>query len=251
MTNLRVFGVTIGSQVLLLLLHQKSRSIKIFMSQLLSQQAPGIPVPLKPSSVTKLQAPSNHSHYLASPCLTADSLYWKYSPNGSYTVKSGYQSLSSQHNVSIHPPSSTLTSYLWQRYLTDPLHIAAIWKSWHSAWYLCSNWLKSVTAIPTPPLGPHSWTKPPEKRVKLNVDASVGSGDDQIGIGWIVRDSAGSFCAAKNLHMSGSYSPKEAEAISTREALSWLKDYNWPNIIIGSDCLSNIEALQQPHIEDL
>ncbi|EEF32700.1 conserved hypothetical protein [Ricinus communis] len=44
----------------------------------------------------------------------------------------------------------------------------------------------------------------------------------------------------------GNYTPREAEAISIREALSWLKQQIFEECIIESDALQVIEALKAP-----
>lgn len=47
-----------------------------------------------------------------------------------------------------------------------------------------------------------------------------------MGFGSILRDDNGDFVAAKGIQWTSIFSPKEAEAVAVREALSWLKQNN-------------------------
>ncbi|CAH9141098.1 unnamed protein product [Cuscuta epithymum] len=42
----------------------------------------------------------------------------------------------------------------------------------------------------------------------------------------------------------GECHPREAEALATREALSWIKETSWSNIDVESDALQLIKAIQ-------
>ena len=62
-------------------------------------------------------------------------------------------------------------------------------------------------------------------RFKIKCDASeVVNGC--IGIGCIIRDAQGSFVGARCCKIEGSWQPREAEAISLKEAIAWIKSLN-------------------------
>lgn len=66
----------------------------------------------------------------------------------------------------------------------------------------------------------------------------------QIGIGFVVRDSSGSFVAARWEAISSSIiNPSLAEAMSF-EALSWIKFIEFSPIIIESDALNLVNAIK-------
>ena len=79
------------------------------------------------------------------------------------------------------------------------------------------------------------------------MDGAVFSDDGKVGFGWILRDHIGVFCAAGQ---GSSYGPSEAsldEALSMREALSWLKHRSLTKIIIESDSLDLVQSLRSSH----
>ncbi|CAH9139859.1 unnamed protein product [Cuscuta epithymum] len=86
-----------------------------------------------------------------------------------------------------------------------------------------------------------SWKRPEVGRLKLNTDASIGDGNI-CGLGWVVRDSEGRFIAGGVDKWYGS-SPKVAEALAIREALSWLKQSGWDYINVESDALQVISSI--------
>ncbi|XP_019181672.1 PREDICTED: uncharacterized protein LOC109176732 [Ipomoea nil] len=81
-----------------------------------------------------------------------------------------------------------------------------------------------------------TWEPPPSSSVKCNVDAATFS--DGAGYGAIIRDHTRRFIAAKNGRIMSNREPLMVEAIAAREALKWLKDLHYRNIILESDCLN-------------
>lgn len=79
-----------------------------------------------------------------------------------------------------------------------------------------------------------NWCKPPDGWYKVNCDAS-GVVNDCVGIGCVVRDSQGSFVAARCRRVEGSWNPREAEAISLKEAMSWIKDLELKCCVFETD----------------
>lgn len=81
------------------------------------------------------------------------------------------------------------------------------------------------------------WSKPLDGWFKINVDAAIDKHNKKMGLGCIIRNSNGNFIAAQGIPWKGVYSSKEAEAISVREALSWLKYRRMDNVQLEMDAL--------------
>ncbi|XP_050231744.1 uncharacterized protein LOC126680640 [Mercurialis annua] len=96
--------------------------------------------------------------------------------------------------------------------------------------------------------GRDRWKPPEEGWLKANVDAAVFSGNVGAGVGVVVRDWKGAVIQALQVRFQGCYSPRVAELIGIREALSWLKDFN--NVIIESDAMEVILELRNPSLID-
>lgn len=71
------------------------------------------------------------------------------------------------------------------------------------------------------------WVKPQQHWVKANIDAALFDDIGCIGMGSVVRDAEGQFLMARSRRREGLVPPREAEALSLKEALSWLKDTNF------------------------
>ncbi|XP_074333967.1 uncharacterized protein LOC141671586 [Apium graveolens] len=56
-----------------------------------------------------------------------------------------------------------------------------------------------------------------------------------IGIGGVIRDENGRFMKAMCKQMEGSWSPREAEALSLKEVLSWTKQYGFTQCVFETD----------------
>ena len=92
--------------------------------------------------------------------------------------------------------------------------------------------------------GTVSWIKPPSGVVTCNVDAALFSSTKQFGFGCVVRDSEGHFCGARSVTVFYPLmEPALAEAMSLREALSWLKTCSFPSIILELDSLLVVQAI--------
>lgn len=59
--------------------------------------------------------------------------------------------------------------------------------------------------------------------VKVNIDAACDPGKEFVAVGCVVRDASGRFIRVRSNIVRGARSPKEAEAFSMHEALSWIK----------------------------
>ncbi|CAH9137685.1 unnamed protein product [Cuscuta epithymum] len=87
------------------------------------------------------------------------------------------------------------------------------------------------------------WRKPPQGRLKLNIDAAVRS--NRCGLGGLVRNDAGEFVAGFGKIWQGRLSPLESELLAIREALSWIKGKGWDSVDVESDSLGAIKEIIQ------
>ncbi|KAM6584918.1 hypothetical protein CsatB_011920 [Cannabis sativa] len=69
------------------------------------------------------------------------------------------------------------------------------------------------------------WTKPLYPRIKVNVDGAVFMDSRRFGYGCVARDSLGAVVKAKRGSREGVFEPLLVEAMSIKEALSWIKDH--------------------------
>ncbi|XP_019194791.1 PREDICTED: uncharacterized protein LOC109188616 [Ipomoea nil] len=91
-----------------------------------------------------------------------------------------------------------------------------------------------------------AWSKPPHGRLKLNTDAALMEGSRMMSFGWVLRDDFGNFLAAKNMLVPGVYMVKEAEILSIRDALSWLKNTGMGAVDVETDCQVVYNAIRAP-----
>ncbi|XP_062093342.1 uncharacterized protein LOC133799338 [Humulus lupulus] len=88
------------------------------------------------------------------------------------------------------------------------------------------------------------WTKPHDGMMKINVDVSVHATENRFGFGCVARDSNGLFLEALCGRRRGKVSAVLGEALSIKEALSWIQRKDWANVIVESDCLVVVHAIQ-------
>ncbi|XP_074346278.1 uncharacterized protein LOC141685053 [Apium graveolens] len=74
------------------------------------------------------------------------------------------------------------------------------------------------------PIVVSKWEKPQQNWVKINIDAALFEDIGYIGMGSIVRGTDVQFLLARSVRREGLVPPREVEALSLKEALSWLKD---------------------------
>uniref|UniRef100_A0A803QAV1 RNase H type-1 domain-containing protein n=1 Tax=Cannabis sativa TaxID=3483 RepID=A0A803QAV1_CANSA len=79
---------------------------------------------------------------------------------------------------------------------------------------------------------------------KVNVDASIFGSSQDYGDGIVARDEHGYMLEGVSRLCHGNIRPELAEAIGVREALSWIKDKQWPNVILETDCLVVVQAIR-------
>ena len=86
-------------------------------------------------------------------------------------------------------------------------------------------------------VGGRRWESPGEGHLKCNVDGALPSQGSKVGFGFIIRNQPGEMVVAKNGKMDAPTETLVVEALSCREALSWIKGNGLQNITVESDSL--------------
>ncbi|XP_074348884.1 uncharacterized protein LOC141687487 [Apium graveolens] len=85
--------------------------------------------------------------------------------------------------------------------------------------------------------GTHSWVKQQDTTIKVTIDAAIFSDHNAFGIGTVARNSTGVLIIAGSASFKEHVRAEYAKAVAIREALGWIKERNWPEVIVESDCL--------------
>ena len=88
------------------------------------------------------------------------------------------------------------------------------------------------------------WHKPEHNSVKINTDATLFEEPNRYSYAFVIRDHCGSLVEAGSKCRYRRVSPEFAEAVTTREALSWLKNKNLVNVVLESDCLQVVQLIR-------
>lgn len=91
-----------------------------------------------------------------------------------------------------------------------------------------------------------NWNKPLPGWIKINIDAACPPGSNYVAVACVVRDGCGSFLRARSNIITGVRTPREAEAMSMREALSWFKNWRTTQCVFESDSKLLIDAILAP-----
>ncbi|KAM6582578.1 hypothetical protein CsatB_009580 [Cannabis sativa] len=88
------------------------------------------------------------------------------------------------------------------------------------------------------------WKKPISHMVKINVDGAIFQEQNKFGFGCVARDSNGLLLEAISDSRFGVVKPEIAEIIGIKEALSWIERKHWTNVVIETDALVVVQAIQ-------
>ncbi|XP_060969468.1 uncharacterized protein LOC133036755 [Cannabis sativa] len=89
----------------------------------------------------------------------------------------------------------------------------------------------------------NSWRKPNVFTVKVNVDGATFETQHKFGFGCVARDSHGRLLEAISGSRWGCVSAEIAEVIGIKEALSWIKRKGWDAVVLESDALVVVQAI--------
>ncbi|XP_019183829.1 PREDICTED: uncharacterized protein LOC109178743 [Ipomoea nil] len=129
---------------------------------------------------------------------------------------------------------------VWDLALPSPLHLCASFQRSWAAWSLSTAHGRTVGSPPVATM-PHALSdlqalQLPHGTVLCSIDAGFYGAQHSPTFGFYIRSLDGVFVAAANGPLSCPYDPLLAEAMAIREALSWLQDHNYQNVLMLSDC---------------
>ncbi|XP_074356044.1 uncharacterized protein LOC141695716 [Apium graveolens] len=86
------------------------------------------------------------------------------------------------------------------------------------------------------------WQAPQKNWLKINIDAATFTDLRSIGIGAVIRDENDGFVRAMCKQVRGTWSPREVEGLSLKEALSWVKQHGFKCCVFETDSKLLAEA---------
>ncbi|XP_060965763.1 uncharacterized protein LOC133034618 [Cannabis sativa] len=92
--------------------------------------------------------------------------------------------------------------------------------------------------------GAEHWSPPLANSIKVNVDAALFDDGRSFGSGMVARDDRGWLIEGRTILAMNMVEPLLAEAISVKEALTWIKLKQWHHVTVESDCLGVVQALR-------
>ncbi|KAK6118703.1 hypothetical protein DH2020_047560 [Rehmannia glutinosa] len=133
---------------------------------------------------------------------------------------------------------------VWNGIIQSPTHIVNFASSTMIQWEAAQKAELKDWRI-KPGDGAIAWNKPKHDAIKCNVDGAIFAQKGLIGFGCVVHDGQGIFRAAKQGIMPGLDNAMLAEAITIREALSWIKEkFTNAAVVLESDSLGVIQAIR-------
>lgn len=88
------------------------------------------------------------------------------------------------------------------------------------------------------------WSPPPFGWMKVNVDAATFGGDGSVGVGGVLRNEAGGFIRARSRRIQVNMQPREAEAITLKETLTWTNELGIRKCVFETDSKLLVNACQ-------
>lgn len=103
--------------------------------------------------------------------------------------------------------------------------------------------VETLSGGPILPISDVHWTPPFSGFYKLNVDAAGPIEGDKWGIGVVVRDYEGVVVGASSWQVVSLPDSEVAEALAMQKGLEFAKDMSFLNLIVESDALNVVSAL--------
>lgn len=130
-------------------------------------------------------------------------------------------------------------SWIWNRRSMTTFGVTAMVNN------LLQDWERSRKPYSSNTLGiqPRKWCKPPQGWIKINIDAAYRQDMEYIGTGCIVRDEQGLFLRGRVNRLRRCGEAREAEAMSLKEALLWMKQWRTTRCIFEMDAKSVVDAV--------
>ncbi|XP_074352643.1 uncharacterized protein LOC141691787 [Apium graveolens] len=180
-----------------------------------------------------------------------DSRFWLFDDKGVFTVKSCYRKLLGEHNTS--------QGIFWRKLWAIKLPKKVV----NFMWRACNSCLPTAVALVTKRVqidvkcpqcrtgnkdaihvlftcsfARYKWVWDKINMSAFGVHATMSLLDDWrkcIGLGAVIRDDQGNFLRAKSIRIGSLMQPLEAEALSLKEAMSWVKNLAFKKCVFETD----------------
>ncbi|XP_073015730.1 uncharacterized protein [Primulina eburnea] len=94
------------------------------------------------------------------------------------------------------------------------------------------------------------WRKPQYPFLKCNVDAAFFADTRSMGFGMVARDNEGKCIGCRTMVKEGLYEVKEGEAMGLREALSWIREMKFNQVIFEMDAQIIVKAVNSTKVDE-
>ncbi|KAF4392737.1 hypothetical protein F8388_010760 [Cannabis sativa] len=113
-------------------------------------------------------------------------------------------------------------------------------------WHLIKEGLCFDLSLPPGAPGQkHQMVPPPNGQLKINVGASVNGRFQGVGVGSVIRDSAGLIAASSHHYFRTPLSPLGAELCAMKVGLVLVAEMGFKNCILESDCSLEIQLIRR------
>lgn len=92
--------------------------------------------------------------------------------------------------------------------------------------------------------GCEHWTLPKENTHKVNFDAAIFEASNSYSYSLVARNYKVELIHARSRCSLGQIAPDGAESMGVREALSWIKGQQYKDVVLETDCLVVVQALE-------
>ncbi|XP_060964189.1 uncharacterized protein LOC133033466 [Cannabis sativa] len=139
----------------------------------------------------------------------------------------------------------TRNDLVWSDTVTTAAAVVFLAKNTLSNWCNAQDrMLVPTAAYLTGKDGHSAWSRPGANTIKVNIDAAIFDSNGTYSFVCVARDANGHFVEAITRCRAGIVTPELAEAMGVREALSWIKQRDWQEAVVETDCLSVVQAIR-------
>ncbi|XP_074351477.1 uncharacterized protein LOC141690587 [Apium graveolens] len=134
---------------------------------------------------------------------------------------------------------------VWNKRYSNVNRVVALAKQYLLQWKFAQvNYSNASSRCEVQGDGAITWVRPQGNSIKVTVDAALFTDRNEYGVGLVARDAQGQVVAARTRCYMGMVAVEIAEAIAIREALSWIKDHDWQEVQLESDCLAAVQGIR-------
>uniref|UniRef100_A0A803P370 Reverse transcriptase n=1 Tax=Cannabis sativa TaxID=3483 RepID=A0A803P370_CANSA len=136
----------------------------------------------------------------------------------------------------------TQNEVFWQKKTSNALRVVQSARKALDQWRVATK--NTTTSFATGVLSNSNiWSKPTGNKIMVNVDDAIFEAQQRFGFGCVARNPVGHLLEAISDSRIGMVLPEIVEIIGMKEALSWIKRKGWEDVIIETDSLMVVQAL--------